>query len=293
MKQPNTGNMDFSAVESRLNTGSTEQDDLFRELNNVNRRLLDSENLKSNFLSNIRNEINNPLASVLELSRNISSGYFSAGQIKRFADLIHSEIFNLDFQLRNIFLSAELEAGESKFIPASVDVPALLGNLLVAFGHQLKKRKINVLFNNTIEEGGSFHTDPEKLYHVLANVLCNAIQFSDEEGTIEVHSRKDGEKLVISILDYGIGISEQNKELLFDRFRQGEEGSTKHFAGHGLGLSVSKALLEMINGTVSIESELFHGSNFIVTINEADTVSGGYSSDGNEFLFDGQDETSF
>ena len=85
-----------------------EERKLTTELNAVNEKLLASEKLKSNFLSNIRNEINNPISSVLELSKNIAQGDMSPDMMQEFASLIFSEAFDLDFQLRNIFISAEL-----------------------------------------------------------------------------------------------------------------------------------------------------------------------------------------
>src|SRR3954470_14399093 len=91
----------------------TEQLTLLTELKHVNEKLVLSEGLKSNFLSNIRNEINNPVASILGLAKNIAEGDLSQEATKKFATLIYSEIFSLDFQLRNILASAELEAGEA------------------------------------------------------------------------------------------------------------------------------------------------------------------------------------
>jgi signal transduction histidine kinase len=273
-----------------------EQKELLLQLNKVNGKLLASENLKSNFLSNIRNEINNPLASVLELSKNIAEGHLNADQVKKFAGLIYSEIFNLDFQLRNIFFSAEIEAGEIGLSAVSVNISTIIQNVIGALKHQVEKKKLNILFTNGIPGNSLFFTDSEKLHLILSNVFANAIQFSHEEGTIEVKAYVNEGRLKISVLDYGVGISDENKNLIFDRFRQGEEGSTKNYGGHGLGLSICKALLEIINGQLIVESEPQNGSLFTLLIDEVqkgDNKETVFSSDGNDFLFNDNESLIF
>jgi signal transduction histidine kinase len=266
----------------------SDQHELLQQLSKVNSKLVASENLKSNFLSNIRNEFNNPLASVLELSKNIAGGYLNAAQIKKFAELIHSEIFNLDFQLRNIFCSAELEAGELSFNVAAVKVTTIIQNVIGAFEHQAQKKKLTVLLTNGMAQDDLFYTDPEKLYLVISNLLANAIQFSREENVVEINSNIIDGQLKVSVLDYGTGICDESRPVIFDRFRQGEEGSTKNHSGHGLGLSVCNALLEMIQGEMIVESELLQGSTFTILVNGAAGDPAGtdvFSSDGNDFLF--------
>ncbi len=291
-KAMNIRRKDLDKNEKHLN----EQKELLLQLNTVNGKLVASENLKSNFLSNIRNEINNPLASVLELSKNISEGYLNAEQIKKFASLIHSEIFNLDFQLRNIFCSAEIEAGDTGLSVSAVNVSTVLQSVLTTFKHQIEKKKLDVFFTNTISDKNLFFTDAEKLHLIISNVLANAIQFSNEGGVVVITASIENKNLKISITDRGIGINDENKKLIFDRFRQGQEGSTKNYSGHGLGLSICKALLEIIKGNIIVESELFNGSTFTLLIEEAEkgkdheTI---FSANGNDFLFNDSESLIF
>jgi signal transduction histidine kinase len=275
------------------NAANLEQErKLIAELNTVNDKLLASEDLKSNFLSNIRNEINNPIASILELSKNIYEGQLDVDTMKAFATLIFSEAFDLDFQLRNIFLSAEIEAGESPLSVISVNISSLIDTVITAFKSKIEKRGLQFTWKNEIDQETIFKTDSEKLHLILSNLIANAIQFNKSQGSIEVESKILDGQLVISIEDSGIGISEENQSKIYDRFHQIEEGSTKSYGGHGLGLSITKALLEIIEGTIRLESELGKGSKFILTINQLESFEGGedtFSSDGNDFLFD-QDE---
>jgi len=265
---------------------------LIEELNTVNQKLLASENLKSNFLSNIRNEINNPIASILELSKNIREGEMDVESMKRFAGLIFSETFDLDFQLRNIFLSAEIEAGESPLSVISVNIGSLVSNVVDSFKAKIDKKGIQLIFNNKIEENTIFKTDSEKLHLILSNLLANAIQFNHHGGKIEIDTKIDENKFFFSIKDNGIGIAEDELEKIYDRFHQIESGATKTYGGHGLGLSITKALLEILEGNITVYSNLNIGSNFIIEINQPEINEGEediYSSDGNDFMFD-QDE---
>jgi len=275
------------------NNSNLEQErKLIAELNLVNEKLLASEHLKSNFLSNIRNEINNPIASILELSKNIYEGQLDIDSMKTFANLIYSEAFDLDFQLRNIFLSAEIEAGESPLSVISVNISSLIESVVSTFKAKIDKRELIFSWKNEIESQTIFKTDTEKLHLILSNLIANAIQFNKTNGSITIKSKIEDGLLTISIEDSGIGISEENQTKIYDRFHQIEEGSTKTYGGHGLGLSITKALLEIIEGKISLESELGKGSKFTLNISQLEGFEGGddtFSSDGNDFLFD-QDE---
>ncbi len=269
-----------------------EQQNLITQLNEVNEKLLLSETLKSNFLSNIRNEINNPIAAVLELAKNISEGNLEVQSMQKFATLIYSEVFDLDYQLRNIFLSAEIEAGEAQLSINTINITSFLKNCIDAFATKIKKKNIQLSYKSGVEEDLNFKTDAEKLQLILSNIIGNAIQFNANGGEVCIESTYENHGLKIVITDNGIGIKEEDIDKIYDRFHQIEEGSTKTYGGHGLGLSISKALLEIIDGTISVESKFGEGSTFTIHLNELESVDGQddmFSSVGNEFLFE-QDE---
>jgi len=270
-----------------------EERKLTAELNAVNEKLLASEKLKSNFLSNIRNEINNPISSVLELSKNISEGEMSPEMMQSFATLIFSEAFDLDFQLRNIFISAEIEAGESPLSVISVKIHQLIESLLSQFQKKIEKKGLQLTWKNTLDPNQILRTDAEKLHLILSNLLANAIQFNSANGSIGIDSFLENELLVIKVRDTGIGISIEQQEKIYDRFYQVEEGSTKTYGGHGLGLSITKALVDILEGTVQLKSELGVGTEFTLTLPNLDANKSNedtFSSDGNDFLFENDDE---
>lgn len=264
---------------------------LNEELKKVNRKLEDSEALKSHFISNITNEIINPFASILALSKNILSvEKENWKKVISMVSLIYSEAFNLDFQLRNIFVAAKLEAGEIFPEILNVDVKHLIESVVESFKYEGKKKKlkINFAFNVETEHGKPFFfkTDPEKLRLILSNLLSNAIKFSYDEQSIDIQASMDNKNLIVSVKDHGRGISLDNQKIIFDRFKRLDSGINSIHRGHGLGLSINKALLDLLNGSVDIQSELEKGANFTISIPENESQVSGFAFDGNELFFD-------
>jgi signal transduction histidine kinase len=262
-----------------------------KKLEEMNRKLRVSEQIKSSFVSLVKNEINNPLTSILGLSEQLRDGDHPPETISTIADMIHRESYTLDFQLRNIFITAELECGETELQINKVDVDSLIKDSLDSFLNLFKEKKLEYHFE---EEGAdSFNTDPEKLSLIINNLLSNAIEFNKEGGRVEIKAAIVDDVLNLLVKDTGIGIDPTRLGRLFDRFYQSDTGVRKLYKGHGLGLAVIKALLDQMEGTINAEAHDGGGTIFIITlpqsqINEnADT----FSVDGNEFFFD-DNETS-
>ncbi|HEY4787627.1 MAG TPA: HAMP domain-containing sensor histidine kinase [Bacteroidales bacterium] len=271
--------------------GLEELQELNRELRVVNKKLEESEALKSHFISNITNEIINPFTSILGLAKHILSVKKEDWKtVISMVALIHSEAFNLDFQLRNIFVAAKIEAGEIYPEILNVDIKTLTFNVIESFRFEAKKKgvELNYIFDIKPQVGKIFYfkTDPEKLKLILSNLLSNAIKFSFEKQQIDIKVWIVDSMLKISVVDYGTGISEENQKKIFDRFKRLDSGINSINRGHGLGLSINKAILDLLKGDVEIKSEIGKGSQFTIAIPEAKSDIAGFSTDGNEFLFD-------
>lgn len=269
-----------------------ELQELNKELQIVNKKLEESESLKSHFISNITNEIINPFTSIIGLARHILSVNKEDWKtVISMVALIHSEAFTLDFQLRNIFVAAKIEAGEIYPEILNVDIKTLIDNLLESFRLEAKKKKLSleVEFQKELVKPNEifyFKTDPEKLKLILSNLLSNAIKFSFEGQKINIKVWKNKDLLNISVQDFGTGITEENQKKIFDRFKRLDTGINSLNRGHGLGLSINKALLDLFNGTIDIQSKLGDGATFTISIPESNSNVAGFSTDGNEFLFE-------
>jgi len=265
------------------------------ELKTANRKLEESEAMKSHFISNITNEIINPFASIIGLSRSILS--VSKEEWKKvitMVSLIHAEAFNLDFQLRNIFVAAKIEAGEISPEIMRVDVHSLINSMIDTFKFVDKRRCITINYQTEIsgnaDEPFYFNTDSEWLRLILSNLISNAVKYSFDKGIIEIRSWMEGDVLHISVKDEGTGISEDNQKTIFDRFKRLDSGINSINRGHGLGLSINKALLDFLNGKIEVKSKKDNGATFTIFIPESQEESGGMSPDGNEFLFETEEE---
>ncbi len=259
---------------------------LTKKLETLNNRLVESEKVKSHFLSNIKNEINNPLTSVLTICDLIVSGVETQEfeTTRALVKTAYKEAFNLSFQLNNIFAAAEIEAGECAPGFSSVDIGSLINNTIEMFRHKAAEKKIDVRLET--KDDIRFTTDPVKLQLILSNFLSNAIEYSSEGSSVEVAAaRTDG--LSITVTDHGAGIDEKHHEVIFERFKQLDTGVAKSHAGHGLGLSIVKALVELLGGVITVKGKNGDGASFTVTIPEAAAQEGQsvFAADGNEFFF--------
>jgi signal transduction histidine kinase len=261
------------------------------KIEKLNSKLAESERMKSNFLSNIRNEINNPLTSILGMARELASPGKDEARRQVMANLIYTEAFELDFQLSNIFMAAELEAGEARLSPAQIGLDAIVNRLVSAFGHKAREKRVAVDIvglPSAQDEKMLFTTDPEKLRLIAANLLANAIEFTPEGRRVTIEVNLHDAMLDLTIRDQGSGIPEAERKRLFERFHQLDQGSTKKHKGHGLGLSITKALAEVLGGKVNVAFAPEGGTVVHVTVPELAGTDGDiFSEDGNEFLFQG------
>lgn len=273
----------------------------FSDLSVVNRKLLEmneklerSESLKSNFLSNIRNEINNPLNAIMGLAGQLAIIGAGNEDIASLSSLIGAEANQLDFQLRNIFMAAELEAGELSPRCSKIHIAKALRELVDSFLHSAAKKNVSLeCITPANEDGSPAVIDFEKFQIIVSNLLANAIEYSNEGGSVEVSFSINGDGcLQISVQDHGVGIAPADQQRIFDRFVQLDSGTTRSHLGHGLGLSITKALLDLMQGSISLTSAPGEGTLFTVTIPPCSILEDedSFSEAGNLFLFDEMSE---
>lgn len=269
---------------------------LNEELHGVNEKLKESEALKSHFISNITNEIINPFTSIIGLSRSILSVDKEGWKkVISMVALIHSEAFNLDFQFRNIFFAAKFEAGEEQPSITNSDLIDIIQSTIEGFKYELRKRKHEVRLTLHLESGGydssgnfPYKTDASYVRLVLSNLLSNAINFSTEpRSTIEVGAHVDGDRrFTLTVRDYGVGIYRERQADIFDRFIRADNTISSVSRGHGLGLSVCRAITEMLDGRLEVESSLGSGALFIFSIPESEELTDVYADEGDGIFFD-------
>ena len=207
-------------------------------------------------------------------------------KLKRVSTMISKEAFSLDFQLRNIFSAAEIEAGEITPQAAIVDIDELIQSQIQYFQFKAIQNHVTIDFHQG--QGRHFKTDGKLVQVIVMNLLSNAVEFSPANKKVSIRCRiESNNHLILEVQDFGPGISIEDRKHIFERFKQMESGSTKTHSGHGLGLSIVKEFTDALRGKIDIDSEAGKQTTMIITLPEFELsrLPEGFSFDGQEVLF--------
>ncbi len=243
-----------------------EQKMAYDNLIKLNQKLEEADKFKSHFLSNISNEIVNPFTSILGISQNILlMGKDDIAQIHAMANLINSEAFDLDFQLRNIFAAAKIESGENNLELVNLKIKPFIEEIINSLQLKAEKRALYCDITYSFKKE-YFVTDIDKLRMILINLVMNAIIFSTEQNAIKIYAELTDEGFLFRINNQGILISSEDTKIIFDRFIKLDENINSLNQGHGLGLSIIKDYLDLLGGSVNFESNKKEGTTFTIKL---------------------------
>jgi len=264
-----------------------EQKYLYNQLKKLNIKLEESDAFKSHFLSNISNEIINPFTSILGISQNILSlGDCDIEQIHGMANLIYSEAFDLDFQLRNIFAAAKIESGDNQLELSDINVELFINDIIENLRLKAEKHTLYFEFTHFLTKE-NFTTDINKLSIIIINLIMNAITFSEKRNKITIHVELNDKGFLFKVNNQGNTISSENADLIFDRFKKLDDSINSLNQGHGLGLSIIKDYLELLGGTINLESNEEGGTTFSMSLPPIENkVQGLFMEDENLFSSD-------
>lgn len=237
-----------------------------KELILAKERAEESDKLKSAFLSNMSHEIRTPMNGIMGFASLLKRPDIAGEKQMIYVDLIEKSGTRMLNIINDIIDISKIESGQMSVFIAETDVNALLGNIYDFFLPEATERGIELkpLYENSAESC-IINTDPDKLYAILANLIKNALKFT-KKGSIEFGYRRQSNFLAFYVRDTGKGIPEGHQKLIFERFRQGSESYNREYEGAGLGLSISKAYVEMLGGSIRVESKYDSGSVFYFTI---------------------------
>lgn len=228
----------------------------------------EANRLKSEFLANVSHELRTPLNGILGFTQLIYDGAVdpASEKYKHFLENIISSANQLLKLINDVLDLAKIEANKMDFYPEKIDLNKILQTMHTTFDHLILKK--NIHFAIQVDPRlGEITIDADKLLQVFNNYLSNALKFTPPNGQVTVRIRPDiNHQFRLEVQDTGVGIKPQDISRLFEKFHQLDAGSAKSYAGTGLGLALTKRIVEAQGGQVGVESAYGKGSIFYATL---------------------------
>ena len=235
------------------------------------RETLEYDKIKTEFFANISHEIKTPLNIILgtlqlfELMLSMKETHEGSEKLSRYTGIMRQNCFRLLRMLNNLIYITEIDSGFVEMHIQNHDLVQLVKNILSSSSKFIESKGVKLSFDAKIT---SLETacDADKIERALLNLLSNAVKFTDAGDSISISLYNWDGNAYISVKDTGIGIPDEMKELIFQRFRQVDKSFTRRCEGSGIGLSLVKSLVEMHNGSIEVNSEYKNGSEFIIKL---------------------------
>jgi CheY-like chemotaxis protein len=226
----------------------------------------ESDTLKSAFLANMSHEIRTPMNAIMGFAEFLTQPGLAQEKFEQFAQIIKISSHQLLTIINDILDISKIEAGQIIISSENLNINQLLKALYLIYKEQAEFKKISLSYScGLTDDRSQTLTDENRLKQVLCNLLNNALKFTSG-GKIEYGYTLKENNIEFYVKDNGIGIAPENHSLVFNRFRQVDTKDTREYGGNGLGLSISKALVEKLGGAITVTSALGKGSTFIFTI---------------------------
>ncbi len=232
-------------------------------------KLKQEEELRTQFFANISHELRTPLNilicsfQLLESKKNNKDSLFE--YYSKYENTISENCSRMLRLINNIIDASKFESGCFQMNFINCDIINIIEEVTLSIAQCEKAQKRNIIFD-TDTEYLELRCDPENIERVILNLLSNAIKFTAEDGNINVSCFEDDEYLTIKVRDDGIGIPENFKKRIFERFVQVDKSFRRNVEGSGIGLSIVKFIVDSHNGEVYLNEEINNGCEFVVKI---------------------------
>ena len=223
------------------------------------------EKKQLDFVGNLSHEIKTPITAITGFSETLLDGALDDKEVsKQFIEIIHDESTKLSNLVDDMITISRLNEHGSLNIEL-VNIFKLVKDTLQLFSHEIEKKGLNVRIE--IDEELSLYCDKLKLKHIITNLIQNAIRYNLENGEIKIKVQNDKKnEWVFVISDTGIGISDEDKERIFERFYRVDKSHSKTVGGTGLGLAVVKESVDALSGRIKVKSQINKGTTFYVIL---------------------------
>lgn len=249
-----------------LKDGIIEKNEALKVIKEQNEKILEADKAKNEFLANVSHELRTPLNAILGFSEILATnlyGVLNPKQAEYIQDIRVSGI-HLMSMINEILDISKIEANAMKLVRSNFYISRALDEVVNILEPLARKKSITL--NKIMDEDFEVYADYQKIQQILYNLVNNAIKFSPEEGNVDIEALFEGNTFSIKVHDNGIGIDEKYHGKIFAKFVQLDSAYTKKESSTGLGLTITKELVELHGGKISLMSEVNNGSTFIVSI---------------------------
>lgn len=253
-----------------LETINKSLDTRLGELAELNVRLFEANKLKNHFLANVSHELRTPLTSIIGFAELLRESHLTdGGRSLRYSENILSSGRMLLAIINDLLDLAKIEAGKLELHIGPVNLRDM-ADALIDFMQPLAMKKKLTLVSDVADDIPAVHSDSGRIQQVLYNLLSNAVKFTDEGGRVELRiTRPDPDRVRLTVTDTGVGIPSDKLERIFESFVQLDGSMTREHSGTGLGLTITRELVQLLGGTITATSEVGRGSVFTVTLSTA------------------------
>lgn len=241
---------------------------LFQELERRAQELAQANQIKGQFLATISHELRTPMNSIIGFSEALLNGLYGSlndAQTSR-VQRIHRNARDLLHLIDDLLDLSKIDAGHMTLYPSRVSVSDVVSHVVLGMEAQAQARGLELRVELD-PDLPAMCADPKRLQQIITNLLSNAIKFTPEGHVVvsaSISPTGNGSGIIITVEDTGIGIDEKDHALIFDEFRQADGSTTRQYGGTGLGLAITRKLVEMMGGTITLQSAPGQGSRFTV-----------------------------
>jgi len=257
--------VDITELKEKEETLQKEAEENKKKLDEI----LEYDKLKTEFFANISHELRTPLNLILStlqlLELTVKNSTLELKQMRKDHQIIRQNCYRLLRLINNLIDITKIDSGYFNINFKNHNIINVVEEITLSVAEYVKNKDIELLFDTDIEEK-IMACDPDKIERIILNLLSNAVKFTRPGGKIAVNIFDRGENIAISIKDTGIGIPEDKIDIIFKRFRQIDKSFTRNHEGSGIGLSLTKSLVGMHGGEITVKSQYGIGSEFIINL---------------------------
>lgn len=245
-------------IRSDISTSTLEINELSQSMNYLAESLEKQEILRKRLTSDMAHEIRTPLTILQNYIEGFMDGVLDA-TTKRF-ESCYEEILRITKLVGKLQDIAKLEQASLSLSKSSFDLAHQIENIVEIFKPLYAKKELKMITD--IDENLNVFMDKDKVKQILYNLLSNAYRYSNDKGIVKIQAKKNSRDLVITVEDNGIGISKEELPYIFERFYRTDRSRNRETGGAGIGLTITKALVEAHGGRIEVESEVGTGTTF-------------------------------